>query len=127
MSGVEEVLKDPPDKTEDEVETVNETKVEEIERKSCKHEYNWTLSLSPSCSAKGATSAQEKLATRRRSVTTFNPVTSQEGFEQGSFGRLSSWSHAYINPKSYTESEKTWSKCFASAVQPTTKSSMLLE
>ena len=35
MSGVEEVLKDPPDKTEDEVETVNETKVEEIGSGEC--------------------------------------------------------------------------------------------
>ena len=35
MSGVEEVLKDPPDKTEDEVETVNESKVEEIGSGEC--------------------------------------------------------------------------------------------
>ena len=35
MSGLEEVLKDPPDKTEDEVETVNETKVEEIGSGEC--------------------------------------------------------------------------------------------
>ena len=35
MSGVEEVLKDPPDKTEDEVETVNESKVEEMGSGEC--------------------------------------------------------------------------------------------